>query len=348
MPLANQTSSPIENALSNRQTDLQAHRKELLDIMTSFIPADSVKFSKHLTDIEQGPSGVKLTFADGTTARADILAGADGIKSTVRAHVLQDHPEQIAPKYASAYCYRAVIPMAEAQAILGDLTDVAKNYFGHGRGAVTYRISGGAEFNYLFCVADADDGWKLDGAITEPTTHEAMMADFAGDDIDDRFRALLAKARPLKWGLFHHRHTARYARDRVALVGDSAHASMPFQAAGAAQGLEDALVLAAVLGELAAGSQRGPEQMEAIRAGMATYDAVRRPRAQKQLELADEVKRMLFFQHEEYGDDFGKILARLQNGHFDWLWLHDTQDDVVRALGDMRRQLGAGPQVARI
>ena len=103
-----------------------------------------------------------------------------------------------------------------------------------------------------------------------------------------------------------------------------------------------------MLGELAAGSQRGPEQMEAIRAGMATYDAVRRPRAQKQLELADEVKRMLFFQHEEYGDDFGKILARLQNGHFDWLWLHDTQDDVVRALGDMRRQLGAGPQVARI
>ncbi|KAJ3527323.1 hypothetical protein NM208_g10755 [Fusarium decemcellulare] len=118
-----------------------AHRKELLDIMTSFIPIEKVHFNKRLASVEQGLAAVTLKFSDGTTAEADILAGADGIKSTIRDHVLGDtFPSQVAPVYAGAYCYRAVIPMSEAYEILGDLTDVAKFYFGHNRSAVTYRI----------------------------------------------------------------------------------------------------------------------------------------------------------------------------------------------------------------
>lgn len=111
--------------------------------MTSFIPIEKVEFNKCLTRIEQRPDGVSLSFSDGTTAECAVLAGADGIKSTVRAHVLEDHPSQVAPLYAGAYCYRAVIPMSEAYEIMGDLTDVAKFYFGTNRSAVTYRITGG-------------------------------------------------------------------------------------------------------------------------------------------------------------------------------------------------------------
>ena len=122
----------------------QAHRKALLDIMTSFIPIENVEFSKRLSDIRQDESGVNLTFTDGEVAHASVLAGADGIKSIVRKHVLElSHADEVAAVYANAYCYRAVIPIADAQAILGDLTDVAKFYFGKGRSAVTYRISGG-------------------------------------------------------------------------------------------------------------------------------------------------------------------------------------------------------------
>ncbi|GKU10787.1 unnamed protein product, partial [Fusarium langsethiae] len=234
-----------------------AHRKELLDIMTSFIPKDSVQFSKRLTNIEQRPDGVTLSFQDGITANCTILAGADGIKSTVRGHVLEKHPSQIAPVYAGAYCYRAVIPMSEAYEIMGDLTDVAKFYFGSKRSAITYRITEGKELNYLLCVADSPDAWKLENQVTELIPHEQMMADFDGPGVDPRFRQLLAKAKPLKWGFFHHRHTASYVRDRVALVGDSAHASLPFQAAGAAQGLEDALVLSGLLAELTKQPERG-------------------------------------------------------------------------------------------
>ncbi|KAE8307319.1 hypothetical protein BDV41DRAFT_555213, partial [Aspergillus transmontanensis] len=317
-----------------------AHRKTLLDIMTSFIPIENVQFNKRLTHIEQGPAGVTLTFSDGTTAEAAILAGADGIKSTVRKHVLKDaYPSQVAPVYAGAYCYRAVIPMSEAYEILGDLTDVAKFYFGHKRSAVTYRISGGDEFNFLLCVADSEDAWNLKDAVTERITHEAMMADFEDPAIDDSFRQLLRKAKPVKWGFFHHLHTATYFRDRVVLVGDSAHASLPFQAAGAAQGLEDALVLSNVLAELAKLREGCVNQALAIHACLTAYDSVRRPRAQKQLEQAAEVGRMIFFQHEEAGADMEKILPRLQQGRFNWLWFHDMNDDVQEVLRRMQKQI---------
>ncbi|KAF5990108.1 salicylate hydroxylase [Fusarium bulbicola] len=326
-----------------------AHRKTLLDIMTSFIPIGNVKFNKRLTKIEDRPDGITLSFQDGTTAECSILAGADGIKSTVRAHVLEKYPSQIAPVYAGAYCYRAVIPMSEAYEILGDLTDVAKFYFGSKRSAVTYRITGGEEFNYLLCVADSLECWKLKGAVTETISHEAMMADFEGPGVDDRFRQLLAKAKAIKWGFFHHFRTASYYRGRVALVGDSAHASLPFQAAGAAQGLEDALFLSNVLAEIAKLPQRGGELAPFIQAGLSAYDSVRRPRAQKQLEQAAEVGRMIFFQHEEAGDDMDKILHRLQQGRFNWLWFHDMNDDVQEAVKRMQKQISVGgPSVARI
>ncbi|KAF3051814.1 hypothetical protein E8E11_002995 [Didymella keratinophila] len=167
-----------------------AHRKALLDIMTRFIPMESVNFNKRLTDIEQHPDKVVLRFADGEVAQASMLAGADGISSMVRKHVLESlYPSEVEPVYADAYCYQAVIFMQQAEEILGDLTDVAKFYFGYKRSAVTYRISGGQEFNFLLCVAD-DNPWTADQAVTTKVSHEAMMADFEGPGVDNRFRRL--------------------------------------------------------------------------------------------------------------------------------------------------------------
>jgi salicylate hydroxylase len=131
---------------------IKAHRKDLLDIMTSYIPAERVVFSKVLTDIDQNLECVTMTFADGETVRSNILVGGEGIQSVTRKHVLEQYPQEVAPVYAGSYCYRAVIPIEEAQDILGELTDVAKFYFGQDRGCVTYRISGGQVSARLFPV----------------------------------------------------------------------------------------------------------------------------------------------------------------------------------------------------
>lgn len=190
------------------------------------------------------------------------------------------------------------------------------------------------EFNFLLCVAD-DNPWTADKAVTVKVSHEKMMADFEGPGVDIRFRRLLSKASPIKWGLFHHPHTSKYYRDRVVILGDSAHASLPFQAAGAAQGVEDAVILSKVLADLSHSRAYEEIPMVAIGAALNAFDCTRRLRAQKQLEQSAEVARMLFFQHEEAGSDMEKILPMLQNGRFDWLWFHDIQEDVQTALSKM-------------
>lgn len=121
--------------------------------MTSFIPIEKVKFNKRLADIEQFSDRVRLTFADDEVVETSALVGSDGIKSIVREHVLKpSFPTEVDPLYSDSYCYRGVIPMAEAVDILGDLTDVAKMYMGDKRSCVTYRISGGAVSNNTFSI----------------------------------------------------------------------------------------------------------------------------------------------------------------------------------------------------
>ncbi|OOF90583.1 hypothetical protein ASPCADRAFT_178793 [Aspergillus carbonarius ITEM 5010] len=309
-----------------------AHRNAVLQIMTSFIPISKVHFSKRLTDIKQLPDKVILTFADGEVAEASVVVGADGIKSITREHVLKPmYPNEVEPVYSGSYCYRGVIPIAEGEEILGDLTNVAKMYFGNGRCCVTYLISGGTEFNFLLCASDTQP-WEFKHTVTQKVSPETMLSDFEYRGIDDRFLQLLKKAQPIKWGLFHHRSTSTYYRGRVVLLGDSAHASLPFQAAGAGQGLEDALVLSNVLDRIFSGAEKDQPLEKYISAGFAGYDSVRRPRAQRQLERAHEMSLMLYFQHPETGTSMERVLEKLQNGWLDWLWFRELEADIQSAV----------------
>ncbi|RDW65945.1 putative Salicylate hydroxylase [Aspergillus mulundensis] len=319
-----------------------AHRVAVLQIMTSFIPIENVRFSKCLKEIEQHPDRVVLKFADGEVAEASVLVGADGIKSMVREHVLGPlYPSQVAPVYADSYCYRGVIPTSEANEIFGEeLTNVAKMYVGDKRCCVTYLISKGDEFNFLLCALD-DKPWEFPNIVSQRISHEAMMADFEGPGVDERFRRLLKKAMPVKWGFFHHRYTSTYYRDRVVLLGDSAHASLPFQAAGAGQGLEDSLILSNVLGKIYSTPDKGAALGPYIRAGFSAYDAIRRPRAQMQLERAYEMGHMLQFQHPETGRQMETIAGKLQDAWFDWIWFHDLAGDVQTAFRKMDEALNA-------
>jgi salicylate hydroxylase len=167
-----------------------------------------------------------------------------------------------------------------------------------------------------------------------------MMAEFDGQ-VDSRLLRLLSKAKPVRWGYFHHQYTSTYYHDRVAILGDSAHASLPYQAAGAGQGLEDALILSNTLAEAVKGHRNHLPLQDRLRAALGGYDFVRRPRAQKQLEQSAELSLLLNFQHPDAGSDMGKILPRLQNGRFDWLWFHDLTADIETAVANMGEMLQA-------
>ena len=71
-------------------------------------PADAYHFDRSLVDFNDEASGVTAVFADGSRARGDLLIGADGIRSTVRAQILPDAQ----PEYAGYVAWRGLIPEA--------------------------------------------------------------------------------------------------------------------------------------------------------------------------------------------------------------------------------------------
>lgn len=77
---------------------------------------------------------------------------------------------------------------------------------------------------------------------------------------------------PSQWAVFEHPALSTYTRSRVAILGDAAHASTPHQGAGAVQAIEDALVLAELLGDFRV------RTVSDVKVVFKAYDEVRLPR----------------------------------------------------------------------
>lgn len=126
----------------------------------------------------------------------------------------------------------------------------------------------------------------------------------------------------MKWPLFNHPDTPTYYNGNICLIGDAAHASGPSQAAGAGQGLEDALILSRVLALV-----NDPSQ---VQAAFEAYDSIRRPRAQGVVRESADVGLQYYLTHPKYGNDFEKIKTDA-NIRLPLIWYHDLDADVKTA-----------------
>lgn len=296
-----------------------AHRKDLLEIMTSFIPEGAVRFSKRAKHIEQTDGAVTIRFEDGETVVADALVGCDGIKGMTRNAVLGKRwPDQVAAQYCHTYIYRGILPMPDAKAILGDHAGDAKWFMAKDRSVAIYPISKGKEENFVFFVTDRNDWESKQEALN--CSKDDMIADLEG--FDSRLIRLLDWARPLRWPVYHHPETPSYFHGRICLLGDVAHASSPGQAAGAGQGLEDAVVLSHLLSLV--------NDTEHIPAAFQVYDQVRRPRAQKVVQTSFDAGEMYNLNSSTVGSDMQDIVDNA-NERLHWIWQHDLEADVRTA-----------------
>ncbi|KAJ4331976.1 hypothetical protein N0V95_009769, partial [Ascochyta clinopodiicola] len=226
-----------------------AHRKDLLDIMTSLIDKNAVRFNSAVVDIEQANDQVTLTFADGRSARHMAVIDCGGIRGLTRRAVLADYPsEDVDPQYTHKYVYRTVISIEDATEILGDLATDAKMFVSRDANLSTYPISKGRQVNVVAFKRDPNP-WQHGGSTFE-VDRKAMLDDFADIKMDKRLLRLLEHVTPTRWPIFDHPSTPTYHNGVLCLLGDAAHASTPHQGAGAGQALEDALILTAALSKL--------------------------------------------------------------------------------------------------
>lgn len=102
------------------------HRAHFLEELVKSFPSERAHFHKRVDFLEDKLDGpVVMHFKDGTTATADAVIGADGVHSTVRAHLLGK--EAAKPVFAGSVLFRAIVPMDKAVEKLGE--EFAQNCF---------------------------------------------------------------------------------------------------------------------------------------------------------------------------------------------------------------------------
>ena len=214
-----------------------AHRADLLDAVRRAVPGASVRLGKRCVAL--GPAGPRhvLRFADGETAEADVVIGADGIHSLVRAALTEPVP----PAYSGLCAFRALVPAGQAPEFARRPAQVL--WLGPDHHLVHYPISAGSLVNV---VAIGPAGEYTTESWTATATVGELLAEYAG--WDERLVALIrAAGTPGRWALLDRAPLTRWTTGTVTLLGDAAHPMFPFFAQGAAQAIEDGAALARCL-----------------------------------------------------------------------------------------------------
>ncbi len=216
---------------------LLGHRADLHAALLSRVPSEKIVLNKKLTELNQSETSVTLRFADGSTATADIVIATDGLHSRTR-EIMFGAGE---PRFTGNVAYRAVFDVAR----LGGLTlDDNCKWWGQDRHIVIYYVNPRQDELY-FVTSVPDPDWKLDSWSAMGDLGE-MRAAFEGFHPDVR-RVLDACPAVHKWAIADRDPMPRWGERRIMLMGDAAHPMTPTMAQGAAQALEDAVVMARCL-----------------------------------------------------------------------------------------------------
>ena len=292
-------------------------RPDLLDLLAEAVTAlapDAIHLGYKVTSCKQDAEGATLLFTDGGTTSGDALVGADGVHSVVRSTLHgTDQPE-----FTGFIAWRGVIPHTELPPRFDD--GVAKTWLGPNGHVVEYPIRRGELLNFVGVVQR--DDWRTESWSTVGS-REQLAADFQGwhDDIQIMIRAI---PQPNLWALSTHRQLPHWSVDRITLLGDACHPTLPFLGQGATMAIEDGLILARALDAHPVDIARGFAAYESARKGRTSQLVAAAAENAKRITnpiFADETAARTFLE-AEFGE--AKMSERL-----DWVYKYDAANAVV-------------------
>jgi salicylate hydroxylase/6-hydroxynicotinate 3-monooxygenase len=216
---------------------LLAHRGDLHAALASAVPDQCIRLGHKLTGMDQTADGVRLSFANGATALADAVVGADGIHSVVRDMLFGASPVQFTGRIA----YRTTYPSA---LLGGESIDDCTKWWGEDRHIVIYYVKPDRSEIYLVTSQPEPDfrieSWSAKGDVGE------LRSAFAG--FDRQVETVLAACPDVhKWAIVDREQLERWSEGNITLLGDACHPMTPYMAQGAAMAIEDAAVLSRCL-----------------------------------------------------------------------------------------------------
>ena len=213
------------------------HRGEFQLLLASKLPAERVHLGKRAVKVEQLEGHARITFADGTDVTADLVIGAEGIRTVVQEAVGVQAPATS----EGVMAYRALVPVEKLSWAPADQRLAI--WFGPQRTFLCYLVSAGRIMNvvgYVPSDRDADESWSAPAELDE------LRAEFAG--WEPRVQETINAAdSTFKWGIFDRPSLPTWSTASITLLGDAAHAMVPHLGQGANQAMEDAFALATIL-----------------------------------------------------------------------------------------------------
>ena len=244
------------------------HRADLQDILLTACeehPDISINYDEEVTDAAIHKNGITALIQSTGKIReevGDLLIGADGVRSRVRSDILQlDNAH-----YSGKTAWRSLIPSANVK-----MTEALSNtvvWLGPKAHAVTYPVRGGEYLNVIAVTHEEN------ADHTVLTSRKELKEKFSHWSSD--FTNLLTfDVEWTGWPLYEMSHIHTMTGTGIALIGDAAHAMLPFAAQGAAQAIEDAQVLSQSLVEF-----------EDIQTALKQFEQLRLPRVARVLKTA--------------------------------------------------------------
>jgi salicylate hydroxylase len=211
------------------------HRADLVDALASGLDRSAIHLGHRLTGMEERSDCIILAFANSARVEAEIVIGADGVRSVIRQALYGDDD----PTYTGQMVWRALLNGGDVP------TEVLQpaghtQWVGPGCHFIAYYIRDGKLVNIV--TQEDTDKWVEEGWSTRGDPDE-MRLSFPNPE--PRLAKLLGRVTECsKWGLFTRPLTHNWGRGRIQLVGDAAHAMLPNAGQGACQAFEDAYILA--------------------------------------------------------------------------------------------------------
>ncbi|KAI0975160.1 salicylate hydroxylase [Xylaria arbuscula] len=295
--------------IPNMKPRISVPRALLLKELLAHLPEKILHANLKLASIDEGFSGVALTFEDGTTNYFDAVIGADGIGSYVRRHILADQ-EHSSP--AGFWDCWAVFPSEKVR------DSVDEEYLRPGQ---QYAFTADGALLLYALVAGGTMVQAIISSVEDVEERQGDRKRKIEDEEKERLRQkwgvangivelLLSESSLHAYSQHEHKSTAAYYRNNICLIGDAAHASTPWQGAGAGQALEDCVILAALL-------SRTTDPKD-INKAFRVFESARAPRCKQVIQSSREVGNILCSQEKyETLEDWRKALE------WKWDYLYD-------------------------
>lgn len=215
-----------------------------------------------------------------------------------------------------------LVPMKDAVNAIGER--YAQNSFifvGRGGCVMIYPIDFGETMN-IVAINSSYTQW--DGPWVQHAEYTKIAEEFSewGPDAQKIIK-LLDRPNTMAWSMWDHPPAPTYFSGRIAMMGDAAHASTPFQGQGAGQAIEDACVLEHVFASVKA--------REDVPLAFKAYDRIRRPRSQKVCQTSREAGELCALRLPSVMDDPTAFKENI-DWRMEWMWHRDVGLERDQAL----------------